>query len=250
MTEERGEVLVNRLGDPLRVLVVGASSGIGASTATALADSGARVVGAARRETRVAELEGVTAVACDVTLPEDCDSAVATAVEALGGLDALVYAAGATQLTPLDATGLDQWTELFGINLFGAAMVTRAALPHLLAEGSDRRAVYLSSDSLEKPYPGMVAYAASKAGLRAFCQGLTNEFAGLRVTEVMVGPTIDTEAGNRFDPHALGDWFTRWTEEGYIRFDYQLSVEVAAVIVETLGSQDPGTRVTAAKEFS
>jgi NAD(P)-dependent dehydrogenase (short-subunit alcohol dehydrogenase family) len=96
----------------------------------------------------------------------------------------------------------------------------------------------------------MVAYAASKAGLRAFCQGLANEFAGLQVTEVMVGPTIDTEAGNRFDPHALGHWFTRWTGEGYIRFDYQLSVDVASVVLETLGSREPGARVTAAKEFS
>ena len=248
MTVERGEVLVNRLGDPLRVLVVGASSGIGASTAQSLADSGARVVGAARRATRVAELEAVTAVACDVTLPEDCDRAVDTAVETLGGLDALVYAAGATQLTPLDSTGLDRWTELFGINVFGAAMVTRAALPHLLSESSDNRAVYLSSDSLEKPYPGMVAYAASKAGLRAFCLGLANEFASLRVTEIMVGPTIDTEAGNHFDPNALGDWFTRWTDEGYIRFGYQLAVDVAAVVLETLRSKEPDSRVTAAAE--
>lgn len=246
VTADRGEMLVNWRGDPLRVLVVGASSGIGASTAQLLADSGAKVVGAARRSDRVAELDAVTAVACDVAVPEDCDRAVTASVETLGGLDAVVYAAGATQLTPLDSTGLDRWTELFGINVFGAAMVTRAALPHLLSESSDHRAVYLSSDSLEKPYPGMVAYAASKAGLRALCQGLANEFASLRVTEIMVGPTIDTEAGNHFDPDAFGNWFTRWTDEGYIRFGYQLSVDVAAVILETLRSQEPGSRVTAA----
>jgi NAD(P)-dependent dehydrogenase (short-subunit alcohol dehydrogenase family) len=248
VSDVRGELVVNRLGDPLRVLVVGASSGIGASTAQRLADSGARVVGAARRATRVAELEAVTAVACDVTVPEDCDRAVTAVVETLGGLDAVVYAAGATQITPLDSTGLDRWTELFGINVFGAAMVTRAALPHLLSESSDNRAAYLSSDSLEKPYPGMVAYAASKAGLRAFCQGLANEFPSLRVTEIMVGPTIDTEAGNQFDPDALGEWFTRWTDEGYIRFGYQLSVDVAAVILETLRSKEPDSRVAATAE--
>jgi NAD(P)-dependent dehydrogenase (short-subunit alcohol dehydrogenase family) len=241
-----GSSLVNQLGDPLRVLVVGASSGIGAATATALVESGAHVVGAARREARVGELPGVTPVACDVSLPDDCDRVVATAVEALGGLDALVYAAGTTGLMPLDSTGHDKWSEIFNANIFGAAMVTRAALVHLTEERSDSRAVYLSSDSLEMPYPGLVPYAASKAALRAFCLGLASEFRGLRVTEIMVGPTIDTEVGDHFDPDAFTGWFARWNDEGFIRFGYQLAVDVAAVIVETLRSQDPESRITAA----
>jgi NAD(P)-dependent dehydrogenase (short-subunit alcohol dehydrogenase family) len=243
---EAPDSLLNQLGDPLRVLVIGASSGIGASTATALVDSGARVVGAARRETRVAELDGVTPVACDVSRPNDCDGAVATAVDVLGGLDALVYAAGTTGLMPLDSTGHDSWSEVFDTNVFGAAMITRAALPHLRAGTSDNRAVYLSSDSLEMPYPGLVPYAASKAALRAFCQGLAAEFPGLRVTEVMVGPTLDTEAGDDFDPEAFTQWFARWNEEGYLRFGYQLATDVAAVILETLRSKEPEGRVTAA----
>lgn len=244
-----GDPLVNRQGDPLRVLVLGASSGIGASAAKALVDSGARVVGAARREARVAELEGVTAKACDVSVPEDCDRVVAAAVEQLGGLDALVYAAGVTWITPLDSTGPERWSEIFSTNLFGAAMVTRAAMPHLLSETSDNRAVYLTSDSVEMPYPGLVAYGASKAALRAYCQGLAGEFAGLRVTEIMVGPTIDTEMGERFDETIVG-WLARWTDEGYIRFGYQLSADVARVIVDTLRSQAPEGRVTAAAELT
>ena len=201
-----GDPLVNRRGEPLRVLVLGASSGIGASAAKALVDAGARVVGAARRETRVAELEGVTAVACDVSVPEDCDRVVAAAVERLGGLDALVYAAGITWITPLDSTGPERWTEIFRTNLFGAAMVTRAVMPHLLSDTSDNRAVYLTSDSVEMPYPGLVAYGASKAALRAFCQGLAGEFVGLRVTEIMVGPTIDTEMGDALTRPSSGGW--------------------------------------------
>jgi NAD(P)-dependent dehydrogenase (short-subunit alcohol dehydrogenase family) len=245
-----GDSLVNRLGDPLRVLVVGASSGIGAGAAKALVDSGAQVVGAARRASRVAELEGVTAVACDVSLPEDCGRVVAAAVEELGGLDALVYAAGTTWLTPLDTTGPESWSEIFNVNLFGAAMVTRAALPHILSDTSDNRAVYLTSDSVEMPYPGLVAYGASKAALRAYGQGLANEFTNLRVTEIMVGPTIDTEMGSHFDSEAIGSWFTRWSDEGYIRFGYQLAADVAAVIVDTLRSKEPGSRVTAAAELT
>jgi NAD(P)-dependent dehydrogenase (short-subunit alcohol dehydrogenase family) len=214
-----------------------------------LVDSGAKVVGAARRETRVAELEGVMAVACDVALPEDCDRVVGTAIERLGGLDALVYAAGTTWITPLDTAGPDQWTEMFNTNLFGAAMVTRAALPHLLSDASDNRAIYLTSDSVEMPYPGLVAYGASKAGLRAYCQGLAGEFARLRVTEIMVGPTIDTEMGSHFDETIAG-WLDRWTLGGYIRFGYQLSADVAEVIVETLRSKEPESRVVAAAELT
>jgi NAD(P)-dependent dehydrogenase (short-subunit alcohol dehydrogenase family) len=196
----------------------------------------------------VADLEGVIPVACDVTLPEDCDRVVTTAVEVLGGLDALVYATGTTGLMPLDSTGLDPWSEIFGTNVFGAAMVTRAALAHLTAGSSDNRALFLSSDSLEMPYPGLVPYAASKAALRAYCLGLANEFTGLRVTEIMVGPTVDTEVGDHFDREAFGRWFARWNDEGYIRYGYQMAVDVATVILDTLRSQEPQNRVIAAAD--
>lgn len=240
--------LTNRQGDALRVLVVGASSGIGASTAATLALAGARVVGAARRERRIAELEGVIPVVCDVNVAEACDRAVEEAVDALGGLDALVYAVGRTGLTPLDSAGQDEWTQIFVTNVIGAAMISRAALSHLRAEGSDGRAVFLSSDSVAKPYPGLVAYAASKAALSAFCQGLASEFGELRVTEVMVGPTVDTEVGDHFDPEEFAGWFTRWCNEGFVRYGYQLSADVAAVIADTLRSEQPDGRVMAAAE--
>ena len=250
MTADDGDALTNRRGGPLRVLVVGASSGIGATTATVVAGLGARVVGAARRVDRVGALGGVTAVACDVRDAAACDEAVGWAARTLGGLDALVYATGITGLTPLDTAGPELWTEIFATNLFGAAMVTRAALPHLRADGSDGRAVFLSSDSAAKPFPGLVAYGASKSALSAFSQGLASEFPDLLVTEVVVGPTIDTEAADRFDADQFGPWFERWTNEGFMRYGYQASAAVAAVIVDTLRSQRPGPAVTAAAEPS
>jgi NAD(P)-dependent dehydrogenase (short-subunit alcohol dehydrogenase family) len=240
--------LTNDEGDPLRVLVVGASSGIGASTALTLIGAGARVVGAARRKDRIAKLEGVTAVACNVAAVDECDRAVEVAVSAMEGLDALVYATGTTGLTPLASTGPEAWTDIFTTNVFGAAMVTRAALPHLRAEGSDGRALFLSSDSAIKPYPGLVAYGASKAALAAFCLGLASEFGDLRVTEVMVGPTVDTEVGDHFDSEAFGDWFTRWCDEGFVRYGYQMSADVAAVILDTLRAKKPDPQVLAAAD--
>jgi NAD(P)-dependent dehydrogenase (short-subunit alcohol dehydrogenase family) len=248
VTADDGDALTNRRGQPLRVLVVGASSGIGATTATVAAGAGARVVGAARRFDRVAELAGVTPVACDVRSVAECDGAVGWAAQTLGGLDALVYATGITGLTPLDSAGPEIWMEIFATNLFGAAMVTRAALPHLRAEGSDGRTVFLSSDSGVKPYPGLVAYGASKSALSAFSQGLASEFPDLLVTEVVVGPTIDTEAADHFDTDQFGAWFERWTNEGFIRYGYQASADVAAVIVDTLRSERPDPLVMAAAD--
>jgi NAD(P)-dependent dehydrogenase (short-subunit alcohol dehydrogenase family) len=242
------DVVVNRQGEAQRVLVVGASSGIGAATASALAGAGAHVVGAARRENKIAELDGVIPVGCDVSSAEQCQLAVEAAVGHLGGLDTLVYAAGITGLSPLDSTGPEVWTQIFTTNLFGAAMVSRAALPHLRREGSDGRAVFLSSDSAVKPYPGLVAYAASKAALSAFCQGLANEFDELRVTELMVGPTVDTEVAEQFDPDELAGWYIRWCDEGFVRYGYQLSADVAAVVLDTLRAERPESVVLAAAE--
>ena len=81
----------------LRVLVVGASSGIGAATAALFVQHGARVVGAARRTERVQAL-GIDAVHCDLTDPASCEQVVGDAVALLGGLDALVVIAGLTVL--------------------------------------------------------------------------------------------------------------------------------------------------------
>ena len=240
--------LANRHGDPLRVLVLGASSGIGAATANALVHAGARVTGAARRRSRVEDLDGVIAVSCDVRDSSSCDDAVSAAAKALGGLDAFVYATGTTGLTPLDADHRERWLEIFSTNIFGAAQVTRAALPHLQSDASDGHAVFLTSDSAVKPYPGLVAYGASKAALSAFCQGLAAEHSSLRVTEVVVGPTIDTEVGQHFDPEEFGYWFERWCDEGFVRYGYQVSEEVASVIVATLASDAPEPLVLAAAE--
>jgi NADP-dependent 3-hydroxy acid dehydrogenase YdfG len=240
--------LTNDAGDPLRVLVVGASSGIGAATATALVGAGARVAGAARRIDRVAELAGVSPVRCDVTVEDECELAVAEAAEALGGIDAVIYATGLTGLTPLDSSSQPEWTRIFLTNVIGAASITRAALPHLRAETSDGRALFLSSDSAVKPYPGLVAYGASKAALSAFCLGLASEFPDLRVTEVMVGPTVDTEVGTHFEGQDLESWLNRWCDEGFVRYAYQMSASVAAVIIEALGHEQPAALAMAVTE--
>jgi NAD(P)-dependent dehydrogenase (short-subunit alcohol dehydrogenase family) len=228
-----------------RMIVVGASSGIGRGLATSLAEQGATVVASARRIDRLIELPGVIPIACDVTASGDVESLVEQAVERLGGLDALIYAAGLSRLHRLEKATIEDWQELYSINLFGAAILTRAALPHLLAHGSRGRAVYLSSDAAVRPYPGLVIYGTTKAALSAFTQGLASEFTSLRVTEVVVGPTAGTEVAVHFEPELLGEWLPIWFEQGFVRYDMLQVEDVASMIIEVLVADEPPSRLIA-----
>jgi len=229
----------------MRVLIVGASSGIGREVAIRLSGLGARVVGCARRVSQMADLRGVVSLECDVTIPAHCRQVVASASTELGGLDALVYAAGLTRITPLDRTDPEEWHDIFAVNVVGAALVTAAALAHLTAAGSQGRALFLSSDSAELAYPGLVAYSASKAALAHFCRGLHAEYPSLHVSEVFVGPTSGTDAANNFDPTEFGLWASRWFDQGMIRFGLLEPSDVATIIIAAMLSEAPPARVQA-----
>ena len=131
-----------------RVLVIGASSGIGRASGQALAAEGARLAFAGRRrerlETLVAEVgSGALALACDVRDERSCREAVAQAISALGGLDALVYAPGLSSFAPLREVDGEMWRAVLETNLIGASLVMRAAIGAL--EQSGGKAVFLSS---------------------------------------------------------------------------------------------------------
>jgi NAD(P)-dependent dehydrogenase (short-subunit alcohol dehydrogenase family) len=230
----------------LRVLVVGASSGIGSEVASQLAAKGALVAACARRRDRLEELSGAAPLECDVQDPAQCAAVVADAVRLLGGLDALVYVAGITRITPLERSGYDDWLEIFATNVFGAALIARAAIPSLSADDSQGRALFITSDAASLAMPGLVSYAASKAALARFCQGLASEFPALAVTEVVVGPTAGTEVADKLEPEEFIKWATRWYEEGYIRHGMLHSPDVANMIVDTLLSHSPPAQLIAA----
>jgi NAD(P)-dependent dehydrogenase (short-subunit alcohol dehydrogenase family) len=229
----------------LRTLVVGASSGIGRELALQLGQLGASVVAAARRADRLEDLPGVAALRCDVRDDGQCQRLVDDTVAQLGGLDAVVYAAGLSRITPLHRTGIDEWRAVFETNVFGPALVTRAAIPHLTAPDSQGRALFLSSDASELAFPGLVAYSASKAALGRFCQGLGDELPALKVSEVVVGPTSGTEVANNFDPADFEEWAVRWFEGGFVRHGMQQPADVVATILEVLLAESPPTRVMA-----
>jgi NAD(P)-dependent dehydrogenase (short-subunit alcohol dehydrogenase family) len=230
----------------LRTLVVGASSGIGREVAERLVAAGARVVVAARRVERLGAIGAVTALACDVREPARCHAVVDAACEHLGGIDALVYAAGLSLITPLGRAGVDKWRAVFETNVFGAVEVARSAIPHLTGHDSQGRALFLSSDATDLAMPGLVAYSASKAALSRFCQGFADEYPALRVSEVVIGPTAGTEIANSFDPSEFEEWAVRWFEGGFIRHAMQQPAEAGAAILEALAQDKPPARVIAA----
>jgi NAD(P)-dependent dehydrogenase (short-subunit alcohol dehydrogenase family) len=238
------ELVERKLG--LRTLVIGASSGIGREVATQLVAAGARVVAAARRVDRLVAIPGVDALGCDVRNPAQCEEVVKVACELLGGLDALVYAAGLSRITPLDRAGVDDWLAVFETNMFGAALVARAAIPHLSAHDSEGRALFLSSDACDLALPGLVAYSASKAALSRFCQGLSDELPSLKVSEIVIGPTAGTEIVNAIDPAEFEEWAGRWFEGGFVRHGMQQPADAAKAVLETLMSTSPPTRLLAA----
>jgi len=229
----------------LRTLIIGASSGIGHALSSQLSECGAKVVACARRPERIEAATDLIPLECDVRNPQQCESVVEEASRLLGGLDAIVYCAALSQITPLDRSGLDQWYDVFATNVFGAALITKAALPYLCAPESQGRALFLTSDSGDRAYPGLVAYSASKSALGRFCQGLETEFPQLKVSEVIVGPTAGTGIADHFDPSDFEKWATRWFAEGFVRFGMQQPDEVASLIIDALVSDMPPSRIEA-----
>jgi len=191
-------------GDPhaLRdrvALVTGAGSGIGRAVATALAFAGARVVLAARSrndiEALAAELSAAhcqaLALPCDVRDPAQVQALVDGAVARFEALDILINNAGIFRIAPVEETDEGTWNAVLDTNLKGAFLVTRAALPQIVA----RRGHILNMVSLagRTVFRGNGAYCASKWGLLGFTNVLREEMRaqGVRVTALLPG-AVDT----------------------------------------------------------
>ena len=179
-----------------RILVVGASSGLGRAIATTACQASARVAFAARRldrlEEAVAEAPGeALAVACDVHSAEDCARAVERCVTEFGGLDALVYASGMSPLAMLADATQREWREVLDTNLIGASLITAAVLSPLRASGG--RALYLSSYAVRQSLPGLSLYRVSKVALDALIECWRVEHPDVDFTRIVVGNTAGTE---------------------------------------------------------
>ena len=218
------------------LLVVGATSGVGRAIAATAAAAGARVVAVGRRSDRLDELVvqsggALVGVRADVRMEDDCRRLVDEAIGVLGGLDALVSAAGMSPLGRLVDMGASEWHAVLETNVVGAALVCGHAIPYL--ESSGGRAVFLSSVSVEDPRPFLVPYGASKAALDSLVRGWRNEHPDLCFIRVVVGPTA-TEFGTDWDPATLGELAEVRAERGLVKATLMTADEVAAQVLEAL----------------
>lgn len=204
------------------VIVTGGGGGIGGATCHRLGSEGAAVavfdrdLAAAQRVAgEIVEAGGqAQAFACDITVREQVDSAVAAVSHAFGPVSVLVNNAGWDIFKPFTKTAPAEWERLIAINLVGALHMHHAVLPEMVARRSGR-IVNIASDAARVGSSGEAVYAACKGGIAAFSKTIAREHArhGITVNVVCPGPT-DTAlfadykegAGN---PEKLVEAFTK-----------------------------------------
>jgi NAD(P)-dependent dehydrogenase (short-subunit alcohol dehydrogenase family) len=221
-----------------RVVVVGASAGIGRAFAVEAVRQGADVALVARRAERlaeaVAEAGGGTAIVADVAHPDDCIRLAAEALEALGGIDLVLYAAGCSTLRRLVEMEPADWQRVLSVNLAGFNQVVQAMAPAALRPGAVVAA--LSSEVVGHPQPGLVAYAVSKAALEESVRGWRVEQPELRFCSIGVGATTPTEFGQDFAMDQLGPLMEEWVRRGFLPSAFMETDELAALLITVLGS--------------
>jgi NAD(P)-dependent dehydrogenase (short-subunit alcohol dehydrogenase family) len=211
----------------VRTVVVGASSGLGRCIGIGLAQRGGQVALLARRKARLDDAAqeagpGTLVIECDVTDEDSCQNAIEEAAAGLGGIDALVYSPGIGPLMKLVDTDAATWRRVFDTNVTGAALITRAAIPHLTESAG--AAVYLSSVSASHtpPWPGLGAYAVSKAALEKLVDAWRNEHPAVGFTRLVVGDCAGGEGdamtgfANDWDPDVMAEVYPVWAARHYL----------------------------------
>jgi 3-hydroxy acid dehydrogenase/malonic semialdehyde reductase len=166
-------------------IVTGASSGMGAAIARALAENGARVAGGARR---VELLEADVALELDVTDPESCERFVTRAVQELHGLDILVNNAGlGLGRDPFDESTEEDEETVLETNVHGVLRMTRLCLPHIRENGN---IVNIGSVAGRQPYENAAVYVTSKFAVRGFTYALREDLLGRPIHLTTVDPGL------------------------------------------------------------
>lgn len=203
-------------------VVTGASSGIGAATASRLAADGARVALLARRADRLDALaaaigsDAALPLAVDVTDPDAVDAAAAAIGARFGAPDLVVANAGVMLPGPFPEGRRDEWARMLSLNVLGVLDTARAFLPGLLAAAAEgRRAdlVIVSSIAARQVFPDYAVYCASKAAVSALAANLRVELGGrgLRVTNLEPG-LIESELADNVAHEASREALAGWRE--------------------------------------
>ena len=182
-----------RVLEDRHALITGGGTGIGAAIAVALSAAGAAVSLVGRRAALLEEvaenLDRACAIVADVTREDDTAAMVQAAREAHGPIDILVANAGAAESAPIGKLDLAHWQRMLDVNLTGAFLSVKAALPDLIRKDAGAsRIVFIASTAGLKGYPYVAAYCAAKHGVVGLARALAVELAATRVTVNAVCP--------------------------------------------------------------
>lgn len=215
-----------------RVLVLGASAGIGRALAVRAVREGAQVLMAARRSAELDkaadEAGGGHPVSVDVRVPDDCARLAAAAGETLGQIDVLAFSVGAARLRRIADTDADDWRHVFETNVIGFHQTMRACLPALAPNAT---VVVLSSESVDRPFSALGAYVTSKVALERAVLAWRTEYPRVRFCRVRVGQTFPTEFGLAFDSDTLTRAMEDWAARGLAQEEFMTPEDVAGVLV-------------------
>jgi NAD(P)-dependent dehydrogenase (short-subunit alcohol dehydrogenase family) len=192
------------------VLVTGASRGIGAATAEALAVAGARVVLAARNGEAIEAIAqairesggDARAVPTDVARPDDVE-ALFEAVAGMGPLAALVCAAAVLMSAPLEETTSEIWERTLAVNLTGSFLCCRAAFGPMRTAGEGRIVTIASLSGVyaTEKFPGLAAYNVSKYGVIGLTEAIAVEGKPLGISAICLSPgAVDTQMLRQANP--------------------------------------------------
>jgi NAD(P)-dependent dehydrogenase (short-subunit alcohol dehydrogenase family) len=243
----------------MKVVIVGASSGLGRSIGVRLGQQGEQVALLARRRERLEDAAreaggGALAIGCDVTDEKSCRAAIDEAATGLAGIDGLVYAPAVGPLMPIADVSAEAWRHVLDTNVVGASLVTAAALPYLTE--SRGLAAYLSSvgGSQTPPWPGLGAYTVSKAALERLIEAWRVEHPAVGFCRVVVGDTAGgdgpnaTEFANAWDADLAAELMPQWLDRGLLvgsLLDVEEIVRVISTVLHTgAGASIPSVVIT------
>lgn len=183
------------------VVITGASSGLGESTARYLAARGAAVVLGARRTDKLEQIAAeiraaggkAEVVSTDVTDKAQVQALIDTGVRIFGRVDVLINNAGLMSIAPLDEVKTDEWDRMIDINVKGLLYGIAAALPQFRKQNSGHFINIASVAGLKVFSPGGTVYSGTKFAVRAISEGLRHEVGGIIRTTTIEPGAVDSE---------------------------------------------------------
>lgn len=233
-------------------LITGASSGIGAATAHALAAAGHPVILTARRTDRLEDVAAklradgaeAVAIALDLADPGSIDACADAAAEALGPIDVVVANAGQISTSTALASDPDDFARIVQVNLLGTQRLLTRLGPPMVERGTGDL-VLVTSDVVVRPRTHMAAYVTAKAGVEGLAGAMRMELegTGVRVGMVRPGPS-STEQGTDWDEATVMHIIPSWEKWGLLRHNGALLPANVADAIVAMVSAPKGTHLT------